>query len=193
MAKIKLDAATDGETERQAVLDDILSSRGYVSNILRTLTLSPEASKRFSLLGAYTKYESNLTSIERELAISATAHAVPYGWAHHAPLAIIAGATEDQMAALKDGVVTPDLDPAHQALCRFALAIAQANGVSQDVLDEVQRHYAPDQVIDIAMTSAYFMAIGALVKAFDIEIEDDAVFEKEQAWEERKQRAQSAT
>ncbi len=186
MAKITI----NGAAETASGLEGVFASRGWASNVMKILALSPEALRQFAGLGEFAKYRSSLSSLERELVISATVRSVEYGWAHHAPLAILAGATPKQMSELKDGAISAEFPPAHQALCRFVLAFAGGKGVSQELMDSLQRHYTPSQVIDIAVTSGYFLAVGALVGAFEIEIEDDEQFALEQKWEEEKHRAE---
>ena len=95
------------------------------------------------------------------------------------------------MSALKAGRVPDDFAPAHQDLCRFVLAFSSLQGVPQEVMDAVRQHYTPRQIVEIAVSSAYFIAIGSLVAAFEVEVEDERVLQTELKWEEGKRQRET--
>lgn len=78
----------------------VAASRGWVSNLLRSLGHAPEALARFSALGHHGRYGNALSERQRELVIVIVGCTNAYAWAHHAPLALDAGVTEAELAAL---------------------------------------------------------------------------------------------
>jgi hypothetical protein len=86
---------------------------------MQTLALAPQVLDAFAQLSSYTRYGSQLTPLQRELAIIIAVRDAHYGCTHHQPLALAAGATEDQLLRIRDGRVPRDLAPAEHALCDY--------------------------------------------------------------------------
>ena len=61
--------------------------------------------------------------------------------------------------------------------------------MSQQVLDGLTKFFRPQQVVDIALLSAYYMAAGALIVGLDVEIEGPESIAKELAWQKRQMQA----
>src|SRR5918997_1447256 len=102
----------------------VKASRGWVSNLMRSLAHAPEGLQRYAALGHYARYDTDLNEFQRELVICATVRNVHYGWEHHGPLLLQCGATQEQLAVLKRGEVPPGLSEADQALCRYVFAFS---------------------------------------------------------------------
>lgn len=158
-------------------------SRGWVSNLMLTLTHSPGALQHYQRLGHFARYETDLTEFQREIAVVVTVRNVEYGWVHHGGLLRQCGATDAEMAAIKEGRVPDSFGPAEQALCAFILEFSAMAGVKQATLDRLQQHFQPAQIVDAAMISAYYLAAGSLILGFDVELEDAASLQIELEWQ----------
>jgi 4-carboxymuconolactone decarboxylase len=162
------------------------ASRGWISNLMRSIAHAPEGLQRYQALGHYARYDADLTEAQKELVICATVRNVAYGWEHHAPLARQSGVTDAQLAALKQGQIPSDLAPADQALCRFAFEFSSFKGVPQDTAAELLRHFTERQVVDMALISAFYLSAGALIIGLDVQLEVPEAFEREQEWQRRR-------
>jgi len=171
--------------EATDVFERVAASRGWVSNLMRSMAHSPDALRHYSALGHYGRYGTALTEVQRELAIVATVRSVEYGWTHHSGLARAIGVTEPQLESIKAGVVPTDLDAAEQALCKYVFAFTACRGVSDVVVAELLNHFGPRQVVDVAVLSAYYMAAGALIIGLGVEIEPPDVLKVELDWQKR--------
>jgi alkylhydroperoxidase family enzyme len=177
------DALEHGPAEARAVFEKVAASRGFVSNLLRSLGHAPEALSRFMSLGHYARYGTELNEMQRELVICIIGRNIAYAWAHHAPMAVQAGLSEAQMAEIKAGRTPADLPEAEGALCDFAFAQGGFQGVPDAAWAALRRHFSPRQCTDIAVLAAYFTAAGSLILAMQLELEPPEVLAKELAWQ----------
>jgi alkylhydroperoxidase family enzyme len=184
MARLpSVDTATSPDIA--ATFARIAASRGWVSNLMKALAHAPEGLHRFSAVGHYARYGSDLTELQRELAVVATVRGVPYGWTHHGNLARAIGVTEAQLAAIKAGEAPADFAPAERALLAYVFAFTSFSGVPEAVQDEALRHFSPRQITDIALISAYYLSVGAIVIGLGVEIEPPDVLRTELDWQKR--------
>ena len=107
----RLPPVDEHDPEVASVFEEIRSSRGFVSNALRSLAHSPGALKHFARVGEYVKYRSDLTERVRELTILCAARGVPYEWEHHRPLALQAGIPEAAVEDIGHGRDPASLSP----------------------------------------------------------------------------------
>jgi 4-carboxymuconolactone decarboxylase len=162
------------------------ASRGWISNLMRSIAHAPEGLQRYQALGHYARYDTELTEAQKELVVCATVRNVSYGWEHHAPLAKQCGVTDGQLALLKEGEIPPDLPPGDQALCRFTFEFSSFKGVRQETATELLRHFTERQIVDMALISAFYLSAGALIIGFDVELEGPDALHREQDWQRQK-------
>jgi 4-carboxymuconolactone decarboxylase len=173
------------------IFDGIQKSRGWVSNALRSLAHAPEGLKKFQAVGHYGRYETELTELQRELIIMITGRGSTYAWGHHAPLGRQAGLSEPQIAAIKAGEVPEGLSAQDAALCSYVFAFTTLGGVEDEIFAELKRSFTPRQIVDISLTSGYYLALGACLIAFDVELEPPEILQVELDWQ-RKQTAMTS-
>lgn len=171
--------------ETAAVFAKVAESRGWVSNLLTSLGHAPEALARFSAVGHYGRYGTELNERQRELVICIVGRDIAYAWAHHAPLALDAGVTEAELAAIKAGGTPQGLDAADQALCDLTFAVTRFAGVPDATWDAVRRSFTPRQATDIAMLAAYYLAAGALIMGLGVKVEPPEILAIERDWQKR--------
>ncbi len=171
------------EANLDATLHQIAATRGYVSNLMQTLALAPDGLRPFAALGEYCRFGTLLTEQQRELAIVIALRDVHYGWNHHAPLARAVGITEEQLALIREGRTPRTLEPAEHALCDYAFEVNACRRIPPRVAEALHEHFKPRQIVDIALLSAYYMAVAALAIGLDVEIEPPETLQLEQEWQ----------
>lgn len=164
----------------------ITQSRGWVSNLLRSLAHSPKGLAALQQVGHFGRYESDLSEREREFTIVITGRNVPYAWAHHAPLAAQVAIQASQLDKIKAGKVPDGLSPAETALCAYCFEFTAAAGVSTACFGKLQEHYSSRQITDISILCAYYMAMGAVLIGLCVETEPADVLQIEIDWQKRK-------
>ncbi|HEV7264600.1 MAG TPA: carboxymuconolactone decarboxylase family protein [Falsiroseomonas sp.] len=171
--------------ETAAVFEAVAASRGWVSNLLTSLGHAPEALSRFSAVGHYGRYGTELNERQRELVICIVGRNIPYAWAHHSPLALDAGVTEAELATIKAGCTPEGMNAADAALCDFTFAITGFGGTPEATWQAVQRSFTPRQTTDIAVLAAYYIAAGALIMGLGVKVEPPEVLAIEREWQKK--------
>src|SRR3954447_915683 len=123
----KVDAEADPRTAE--AFRRTRESRGFVSNLLATMSHAPELQQAHAAVCHLLRFQTELTELQRELAICLTVRNVPYGWAHHGQLLQQLGLSDAQMEAVKAGRIPDGLSEADHALCAFCLAYTSCQGV----------------------------------------------------------------
>ncbi len=170
------------EVDLDATLQRIAESHGYVSNLMQTLALAPGGLAAFAALDAYTHRDSKLSNLQRGLACIIAVKDVHYGWAHYAPLAISAGMTQAQLVLLSQGRVPKDLEPAERAVCDYAFEVAAGRRIPPRVADQMHEHFAPRQIVDVALQTVHAMSVAALAIALQVQTEPPETLEFEREW-----------
>lgn len=179
------DPTPETTPETAEVFARVAASRGWVSNLLKSLGHAPEALARFSALGHYGRYGNALSERQRELVIVIVGRTIAYAWAHHAPLALDAGVTEAELAAIKDGRTPDGLSPADKALCDFVFAFTSFAGIPDPVWAALTAAFSPREATDIAMLAAYYLAAGSLIIGLGVRVEPPEVLAIERAWQQQ--------
>lgn len=172
-----------------ASFERVRASRGWVSNLMKSLAHAPDGLQRFQQLGHYARYDTQLTEMQKELTICIIGRNIDYAWTHHGGLAREVGVTEAQLAALKAGRTPQDLGAAERALCDYVFAFSTFGGIPDAVMAAALRHFSPRQVTDIALIAAFYTAAGALIMANDVQIEGPEALRTEIEWQRRQMEA----
>lgn len=152
------------------------SARGSVLDLYRAIATSPEALRAYLGLSRYVRDGSSLDPRLRELAILATAHAlaVPYEIVHHTRAARSAGVAEAQVAAFP-GWRSADpgvFDEAERAVLAYADEVAAARRCSAETFGALEGRLAPNALIDLVLTVAFYHLCAAIIGPLEIEPED---------------------
>jgi 2-dehydropantoate 2-reductase len=164
-------ASEDDNPELRATYQHILQTRGLVSDVLKSFSHAPEGMKRFTSLGEYVRYGSDLPGRTRELCILSVAAGVEYAWVHHVPHAHKTGLTDAQLATLKAGGIPEGASAAEGAAISFVRAFTNLGQVPDAVYAAVEKHYTPRQITDLMLLGGYFVALGSVVNTLQIPIE----------------------
>lgn len=171
-------ADPDQDPVLRQTYEEIARTRGYVSNILASLGNAPTGLKRFAEFGAYVRYEVKVTGRTRELVILAIARGIEYGWIHHYPHALKAGATADELDQLKAGILAPTLRADERAAIGYAMEFVQGGNVSDATFATLKQHFDARQITDLTLICAYFIGLGSIMNAFRVELEPDSQLAK---------------
>lgn len=177
----RLPPADDKTT--QELFSRITASRGWVSNLLRSLAHSSPGLAALQQVGHFGRYETDLTERERELAIVITGRDVPYAYAHHAPLARQVGITDAQLDAIRAANVPEGLSPAETALCAYCFQFTACKGIDDACFSRLREFYSNRQVTDITILCAYYLAMGSILIGFEVQTEPPEVLQIELDWQ----------
>lgn len=175
-----------GNPELAGVYAEIKATRGFVSDALKSLGHSPGGLLHFARVGEYVKYKTDLPERLRELTILTSARGVPYAWAHHRPLAVQTGINQAAVDQIGEGRVPGNLPANEQAIVAFVIALGDLT-VTDAIMDGMKKHFSPRQIVDVAMSATYYGALGRMVVALGVDVEDPATLQTERDWQKGRQ------
>ena len=160
-----------GDTQLAATYERITKTRGYVSNILMSLSHAPAGLEAFAAYGEYVRYGTELPGRVRELCVLAIACGNQYAWSHHHPHAIKAGVTQAELDSLESDTLAESIGASEQAAIRYTREFAQGGKVGDATFVELRKHFSDRQITDLTLLCGYFMALGATISAFRVQLE----------------------
>ena len=161
-----------------AVLSEIVSTRGWVANALRALSHAPEGLRRFAALGEYVRFQTGLSDRIRELTVITIARGCDYAWTHHVMFARTAGVTEDEITAVKEGRIPETVSAAERMALGYVHAFLAGTKVSDQEFDELLAVLGPRAITDLTLLAGYFLTLGWVLSAYEVDLEPRDILEK---------------
>ncbi len=151
------------------VWDQIASSRGRVVGPFGVLLYRPELARRTAELGAYIRFESVLTPVDRELAIIALARELDcqFEWAYHVIEARKAGVREDAITAIGEARLE-GLTPEEALVVRYVSLLFRRHRVDQPTFDALRARLGVDGLVELTATAGYYGMLACTLNAFDV-------------------------
>lgn len=155
--------------------DTVADSRGGVRGPFAVLMNSPRVAGLVGELGAYVRFESQLSDDERELAIITTAHEhdCAYEWAAHEPLAREAGVRDEPIGAILADEPPTHLDDWERTIVRYGRELFRDNEVSEPVFSAALDRFGADGVTELTATMGYYALIACVLNAFEVQPTDE--------------------
>ena len=153
----------------------VLNGKGPVLNLTRMAMHAPEVMwdtyRKFSISG---RDETGLDDLLRELLILRVAYLSnsPYEEHHHLHVAIAAGASEEQLAAVKTGEFA-GLDPRQRAAVALLSQLVSDVEPDDATLAEALEHFTVEQVFGILLLACGYMTTARIIGLTGIEPETD--------------------
>jgi 4-carboxymuconolactone decarboxylase len=151
--------------------DDIEESRGGVRGPFAVLLNSPELAGRIGHLGAYVRFEGELSDADRELAILTTARAFDcaYEWAAHAPIAIESGVGERTLDVVAESRPTDDLADDEAIVVEYGRELFGDHAVSDATFEAALDRFGESGVTELTGTMGYYAMIACVLSAFEVQ------------------------
>lgn len=142
---------------------------GRVSALYGMLLHQPAVARAWLGLGGVVRKQTSLDARIRELAICLVARIAGQGFEfeNHAPIAVAAGATDAELAALLDRGSCVSFDARDIALLDFTEHVARGT-VTEGSFAAAANHFTPSVLVEIAATAAYYLATARFLDAFGI-------------------------
>jgi alkylhydroperoxidase family enzyme len=162
--------------EQHHEYDEIMGVLGNVGGPFGLLLYSPGLAEMVCKTGAHVRLQSELTMVERELALLSTLREkdASYEWGGHVNTARKAGmgeATIEVIANDKDPSGLPEDD---RDVILFTRQLLRKNKVEDDVFNALQKRHGTRWVLEIAATIGQYQYISAVNNAFNQEPREGA-------------------
>lgn len=175
MARVPYLSRADASPETAALWDRVEAERKVpTANIFRALAHAPVALDAFLSYANALRDGSELSPKLRELAILTVGHATSaqYEIAHHQSHARKAGITPDQLAAIADFETSDLFDETERAVMRLAKESTVDVEVTESSWAEVATHLGDKQMIELALTIAWYNSGVRIMGMLAIDLED---------------------
>lgn len=156
--------------------DGIEESRGGVRGPFGVLLNSPEVAGRIGHLGAYIRFEGELSGADRELAIITTAREFDcaFEWAAHEPLAREEGVRDAAIEAVADRAPVDGLTGAEATIVRYGRELFRDHGVTDATFEAAKDRFGVKGVTELTATMGYYSMMACVLNAFEVTPADDA-------------------
>jgi len=155
-----------------SLFENTLSRGGDILNLHLTNGQAPRLARARRVFTIALRDECACPRLDREIAICRAALLVDcaYEWGHHLPLVKRAGLSEEQARALADWRGSASLfEPRHQALLAFVDQMCERKGVVEEAaFAELQTHYSPQEIVELANCASTYYATGLYMKALGL-------------------------
>ncbi|MCK9374998.1 MAG: carboxymuconolactone decarboxylase family protein [Syntrophobacterales bacterium] len=164
--------------EAQALYDELVSKRGRIDGMYRSLLNHPELARRVSDLGTFLRFGAgSLPDAVRELVILWLARKVgaAYEWVKHEPQARSAGLSEAVIAALQAGQEPAGLNEVQQAALEAARGALELKSIPRDLQESLAGHIGLSGVIELVVLVGFYRMIAGIIFTFEVPLPEGAI------------------
>ena len=147
----------------------IAKSRGSVVGPFAALLHSPTLADRTSELGAYIRFDSALSAVDRELVILSVARVFDcqFEWAYHVREARKVGVRSEAIAAIRDrrsaGLAEDDA-----AIVAYVSQLLVAHHTDDATVARLRARLGVQGVVELTATIGYYAMLACTLNAFDV-------------------------
>ena len=165
----------DPATAPQAVRE-LLEQLPVKLNVFRMMAHAETGVRPLVSLGSAILARQQLSPKLRELAILrvATLSSARYEWVQHVPIALAAGATEAQVAALERGDLEGPFDALERVVLRFTTEVVKQVRASDETFGALAALVSPREVVELVLTIGYYMMIARLLETTAVDMDPPA-------------------
>ena len=175
MARIDMTPETPADPALAAIFDGVKARGSDLPNLYRVLGASPEMLKSWIDFAWSLRLDARTPRGLRELMImrGAQISGVAYEWAHHWPMALAAGVSEDKLHALADWRESALFSDEERAALRVADEVTGGPGASEEAIAELKRYFTPPEIVELTLTASFYVCVSRLLTTLDVDLEPD--------------------
>lgn len=146
---------------------------GQVLGIFATMARHPDLYERFTSFGGQLLYKGLLPVGDRELLILRTAHntGAAYEWSHHAPIALAAGVSADELARIRRGPEADGWTNHQRQLLRAADELHKDARVHDATWQALTTFYGDADLIEIVMLVGMYHMVAFFLNSAAVQLE----------------------
>ena len=148
---------------------------GQIINLHLTLGNAPKLAKASQAMAHALRYDGVTPRIIRELTIMRTAQIVgsDYELNQHRPMALAAGLSEAQLAALGQWRSGNLFDEKQRAVLGYVEEVAHGGDVADATFAALQKFFNPAEIVELSLTIGQYYGTGLVTRALKIKPETD--------------------
>ena len=171
MARIPLIArAEDVAPAHRDVWTRIAKSRGSVVGPFAALLHSPVLADRTAELGAYIRFDSGLSAMDREIVILSVARALDchFEWAYHVREARKAGVSAQAIAAIRERRAPAGLSEAEAEIVGYVSQLLVTHRADDRTVAALRARLGVQGLVELTATIGYYAMLACTLNAFDV-------------------------
>ena len=155
-------------------LTDIRSFLGNPLHIQSMMAHHPELLRAWMPFRNHVVANSALSARQRELLILRTAHncGSDYEWQHHVERGLLAGLQQEEIERVREGTNAAGWSGDETALLAAADDCHRNTRIATESLAALDRHFSPQQQLDIVVTVGMYMTLETIIKTWDVTLEE---------------------
>ena len=171
-SRIDLPSANDMDPRQQAIYQSVLSTRGNADGPFLAWLHSPGLAGPAQQLGAFCRYDTQLSLVESELLIlCVAAHFKCVGEQQiHEPIAIEAGLSEEVVATLREGGVARLRTPRLTLLQTLARQLLGDSRIEDETFDTAQEVLGTQTLVEVVGIIGYYSFVAMTLNAFEMRL-----------------------
>ena len=145
-------------------------------NIFRMMAHAETSFRPMMGLGMSILAQQQLSAKLRELVILRVGSLsnARYEWVQHVPIALAAGATEAQVAALERADIEGPFDALERVVLRFTTEVVKQVRASDETFAALAALVSPREVVELVLTIGYYMMIARLLETTAVDMDPPA-------------------
>jgi uncharacterized peroxidase-related enzyme len=163
------------EPERD-IFDNLLSQRGAIGNIFRTVAHSPILLRRMLYFSDGLRNRTKLDPRLRELAIMTVGRLTDceYEYVHHQAFAKRIGVRPEQVERLAAWETDPAFNEQERAVIRYATEVTQHVRVSDATFDALRKFLDEEQIVELTLNTGFYNMVVRFLLPMQVELEPEA-------------------
>lgn len=148
----------------------IAKSRGNVVGPFAALLHSPVLADRTAELGAYIRFDSTLSPVDRELVILSVARVFDcrFEWAYHVREARKAGVRTEAIAAIRERRAPAGLSEDEAAIVGYVSQLLVSHRTDDATIAALRARLGLQGVVELTATIGYYAMLACTLNAFDV-------------------------
>lgn len=175
MARLEMTPTTPDDPALAEIFDWVHAKGSDLPNLYRVLGASPTMLKTWIDFAWSLRLDATSPRDLRELIImrGAQVSGVAYEWAHHWPMAIKAGVSEDKLNALNDWRTSDLFSDKERAVLQMADEIAKGPGASEATIVKLKEVFSSSEIVELTLTASFYVCVSRLLTSLEVDIEPD--------------------
>ena len=174
MSRVKLLEKEDVDPMVKQIYQKIEDSGSEVINLLKALAHSPKICRDWQRMGITLLLKGDLSPRLRELAILRVGDLAKanYEWTKHVPMALQAGANQEQIDELSDWKDSTKFNEQERAVLQYTDEVAQNTRASDDTFNRIADFLNEKEIIELTVTIGYYGMVCRTLEALQIQLEN---------------------
>ena len=174
MARVKLLEKAEVDPMVGQMYQKIEDNGGEVINLFKALAHSPKIYRDWNRLGITLLLKGDLSHKLRELAILRVGDLAKanYEWTKHVPIAMQAGASQEQIDALPNWAGASCFNEQERAVLQYTDEVALNIRASDETFKKIAAFLSQKEIVELTTTIGYYGMVSRTLEALQIELED---------------------